>query len=275
MERPPCIPGPARRPRWRASLRLVVLLTVSGCTSDLPTSTSRAPLPPAQAEISLSTAGGNIQGGGQGQDLQSALEGRRVEIEAKAAQSTRAEPFDGTVILVARPSLPAGELLDALDVATAAGWTQPWLAVVGPNGDRRGIALRAAAADHSRVIAAVHAELSREVGGYANPRVYLDPSVGYRVRVHDRVFDSGSGLELRCPSSPCGEGWPDLELNRLIRRLKLDHPRDRAVLLLPDPTVSVQRIVNALDQTRDDSPTGAGARSLLPVALIGRPEAFP
>lgn len=94
------------------------------------------------------------------------------------------------------------------------------------------------------------------------------------MRVFDRAVDDGDGLWLRCAAEPCADTWPHVELNRLIRRVKLDHPRDRAVLVAVVPGVRVQDLVDVLDHARDDAPTALGARDLLPVALLAR-EAAP
>ena len=64
-----------------------------------------------------------------------------------------------------------------------------------------------------------------------------------------------NGITLGCGKPSC-ETYPFTELNRLARRLKLDHPADRAVLIKTADNVAVQHFVSTLDALRDDSLSG-------------------
>ena len=76
----------------------------------------------------------------------------------------------------------------------------------------------------------------------------------------DTVYDTGSnasGLVIGCDSSGCdGSNYPFIELSRMARRLKLDHPGDRSVVIQTTSDVQVQHFVSALDALRDDGLTG-------------------
>jgi len=262
-------------------LRVLLLAIATGCSAPLPTSTATRELPAAQATLAL--GGGRLSVDTQivatGEVLQglpqviATLSERRSALESASARDPSAAPFRGVLLIEADGRADAADLIAALERIGAAGWRQPWLVVVGPDQQRRGIKLDLAAVDAGRVAAATASAPERATGGYVNPRLHLDPTRGVRVRAFDRTVDPGGGLWLPCAATPCGDRWPHVELNRLARRLKLDHRRDRAVLVSAARGVRVQDLVDTLDSTRDDAPTAAGAREIFPTVVISSQEA--
>lgn len=258
---------------------LVAAALLTGCPAPdapVPHSTSTRSIPPAQATLSLTADGVALDGGWRATgpadqavpQITRELVARREAMEATSRRDPAAPTFRGVLQLDLPRDATFDDLRSTLDAAATAGWSRPWLVVSGPDASRRGIALHIAELDAERVDRATEDEPDADAGGYVNPRLHLDPARGYLLRAHDRVVDAGGGLVLPCSATPCADTWPHLELNRLSRRIKLDHARDRAVLLTAEPSVGLQHVVDALDHTRDDTPTARGARELFPVAIV-------
>lgn len=258
---------------------LVAAALLTGCPAPdapLPRSTSTRPIPPAQATLSLTADSVALDGGWRASgpadqtwpQAAEELRARRAAIESASRRDPAAPTFRGVLQLELPRDTTFEDLRSMLDAAATAGWSRPWLVVAGPDATRRGIALHIAELDAERVEQATKDKPDTDAGGYVNPRLQLDPARGYLLRAHDRVVDAGDGLVLPCSATPCADTWPHLELNRLARRIKLDHARDRAILLTAEPSVGLQHVVDALDHTRDDTPTARGARELFPVAIV-------
>lgn len=252
---------------------VLVLVACGGSDDRLPTSTSRAEIPPPDATVVATLADVAVDGvvvarvdgvglGGGAGALVDALKAAR-------AAADPAVPFRGAVSLELDRALPAGVLRQLVASAAEAGFGKPWIVVLDPAGARYGVRLgipTAAQADAASAGAA-----TTETGGYANPTITLDPARGYRVDVFDRVVAGPDGLWLPCDPAPCGDvGWPSVELARLARRIKLDHARDRGVIVAPLDAVPVQAVVTAFDATRDDAVAGRGAVEVFPDALLGQ-----
>lgn len=263
----------ARRLRLAARIGMVGALALTACApADVPVSTSREPAPEADAALvvhdgAITVDGQPIAAPALAQSLKNLASER-----ARQAAST-GQPFRGRLSLQLQPSTPAGELLDILDAAGEAGFAKPWMLVRSPAGQSYGIGVTLPSASTRAALASEAAapdRAARVQAGFANPVIRLDPERGIVVSARDEVLDPGGhGVVLGCPSTPC-TAWRMGELNRLIRRLKLDHPRDRAVMLVPEATLPVQTVVDALDAARDDAVTARGTRSLLPQAILAR-----
>jgi hypothetical protein len=242
----------------------------------LPQSTASLPVPEVEATVTVDPSGTRVNGelvgaGGAKTEVGRALAAIADAVRARASTGAASRGFRGAVALEVAASLPSVRVGEAVEAAALGGFGQPWLVVVGAAGDRRAIRLalpEVALTEASRE----QAEGEAVAGSWANPRITFDPAVGVTVRVHDRVVDTGDGLVLACASTPCGAaatgGWPWVELNRLARRVKLDHPRDRAVMIAPDAAIDVQTFVSALDATRDDAVVARGDRELFPVVQL-------
>jgi len=257
---------------------LVLLAACAPGAPTLPTSTATRPLPTAEASLTITPSAIRLDAATVGSGpldralpaITAALHERRTSLQGSSARDPAAPAFRGTLLVEIDASADAADLVTTLERVTAAGWPHPWIVVRGPDGQKRGVPIGLAALDGGRVTAATVSAPDREAGGYANPRLHLDAARGIRVRAFDRVVDDGDGLWLPCAATPCRDRWPHVELNRVSRRLKLDHPRDRAVLVTVGPGVRVQDLVDTLDHARDDAPTAAGSRTLFPVAVLGR-----
>ena len=170
------------------------------------------------------------------------------------------------ILVEIEPDLSAALLSSVLHSAAEAGYSSPWLVVDGPIG-RAGISVRVPSPK------VVNAALSpdsapktdpAQITGYANPIVTIRADRSITLEARDKVY--GTTLDLLC-SAPC-TSEPSEQLNRIARRLKLDHPRDRAVLVQAEDTATVQSVVEVLDATRSDAVTSQGARSLFPIAIV-------
>lgn len=242
-----------------------------GCSPGrLPVSTSTAPVPDAEAVLVVDGSEvvldgehlGAVADLGEMTLLREALDARGEAIRTTAARDPAAPAFRGALALEVDRDHEAGLLLRLVDGATQAGFRRPWLVVQDDGGARHGISLAVPAV----ALAAVAGAGEAADGSWANPKVSVLPEKGFVLHVRDRVFDQ---LTVPCAASPC-EDWPVVELNRLARRLKLDHPRDRAVVVVADPAASVQAVVHALDATRHDGFAGRGNQELFPDALLAR-----
>jgi hypothetical protein len=203
-----------------------------------------------------------------------ALQDRVGTVRAAAAQDAKAPDFRGVLALEVDRDLPSKVLLQLVYTGAQAGFAKQWLVVADRAGKRRGISLALPELSAATVAAPAKKDKAEKAGTWANPRLDLDPARGFVLHVHDEVVDPGPGLVLGCTPSPC-TAWPFVELNRLARRVKLDHPRDRTVQLLPDGSVPVQVLVGALDATRDDRIVGSGAREIFPVVQLALAEETP
>ena len=68
---------------------------------------------------------------------------------------------------------------------------------------------------------------------------------------------------------PCtAETFPFLEATRLARRLKLDHPGDRAFVIQSTPDIQVQSFVSGLDAMRDDANSGRRRMEMFPEPIF-------
>ncbi|MBW1880225.1 MAG: hypothetical protein JRJ84_17835 [Deltaproteobacteria bacterium] len=203
-----------------------------------------------------------------------ALRDRVGAVRAAAAQDPQAPDFRGVLTLEVDRDLPSRVLLQLVYTGAQAGFAKQWLVVADRAGQRRGISL--ALPEVSAVTAAAPAkeEKKEKAGTWANPRLDLDPARGFVLHLQDDVVDPGPGLVLGCTPSPC-TAWPFVELNRLARRTKLDHPRDRTIQLIPEGSVPLQVLVGTLDATRDDRIVGHGARELFPVVQLALAEETP
>lgn len=266
-------------PRSQAFFAGSLALLLVGCGGTVAASTSRADIPSPLA-LTVRVEPGRIlvddevvstlaspDDGADGQ-LVAVLKGRMDTLRAAAAKTGEAPPRRFGVS--ASPDASALTVASVLEAARPLGLDKPWLLVRGPEGDS-GIAV-AAPTPTAKVAtsspSAAKPRSTEDITGYANPVVTLDPERGYVVSVRDEVFDPGrAGLELPCPTRGCA-AWPTAELNRLARRVRIDHPTDRAVAIVPTPGITVQDVVHALDATRDDAPTARGERELLPEAIL-------
>lgn len=240
----------------------------------LPRSTSVAEVPEPEATLSADSEAVRVDGVRVAplpaadalivQPAFEALQDRVGSLRAAAAQSRDAPEFRGLLSLEVDRDLPSRVLLQLVYTGAQAGFGKQWLVVTDQVGERRGISL--ALPEISAATAAAPAA-TVEAGSWANPRLDLDPARGFVLHVHDDVVDPGPGLLLGCSPTPC-TAWPFVELNRLARRVKLDHPRDRTVQLSPEPSVPVQVLVGALDATRDDRIVGRGTREIFPVVQL-------
>lgn len=248
----------------RTVLTLGVAL-LAGCT-DLPTSTSTRELP--ELEILVEVQGESVQVDGeavevthdQGQviaPVREALVRRAVELGLRGSG-------EAGLALEVHPEVRCGLLVDLVYTAAQAGFGEQWLVVEGAGGQVRGIPLSRASISAEAAAAPAAAPTA---GSWANPRLALDPSRGFVLHAVDRVVDSGSGLVVPCAHSPC-QDWPLAELARLGRRVKLDHPRDRAIMVAPDPDLPVQTLVHALDAVRDDALVGQSGREAFSVVHL-------
>lgn len=196
---------------------------------------------------------------------------RRLLDDARAARADSGD-FVGRVALEVDRDVPGTVLVQVTATAAAADFTKPWV-VVRAQAQRRGIAVSLPTPETDE---AVRSEPAKEADspavrvGYANPEITLDVERGFVVVARDKVVDpTGEGLVLACEPSPCLTGWPTVELNRLARRLKLDHPRDRAVVVTPTGSADVQALVGTFDATRHDATAGRGNRELFPEVILG------
>lgn len=262
---------------------IALALTGSACTAtELPLSTSRDPVPTPEARLTVDGASVLLDGvavadlGGDTLPTPDALTAAGSELQSRASElsaraASRGEPFRGRLALSLPPEAPSGTLLRLLDQAASAGFSKPWLQVEDRRGRTWGIALTLPTRTTSRALRSEQAApdpAAAVQAGFANPIVRLHPTEGIRLSARDEVIDPGGhGVVIPCPTTPC-TAWPTAELNRLVRRLKLDHPRDRAVLVVPADPVPVQILVDTLDATRDDAVTARGSRALLPEAVI-------
>ncbi len=272
-------------PRWTIAWWVAGL---AGCAAGvglpddrLPTGTSTATIPGAEATLSADANSVRLDGvrlaavsavlAGDASalgPLTAALADRAESVQLAASADPSAPAFRGALSLALDRDLPAALLLTLVDAGGQAGFGVPWLVVVGPEG-RAGIRLTLPSVAAAGVLAAAP-EATRHEAGYANPRVTVLPDRGFVFRARDRVVDPSDGLVLVCPRTPCGDRWPLVELSRLARRVKLDHPRDRAIVVAPARDATIQDVVGALDATRNDALAGRGARELFPDALLGR-----
>jgi len=259
---------------------VLAVLGLAACTSTaLPASTSTASLQ-ADAGVTLHLSATQVSVDGTAvasldattpdrlDDLTEVLGQHLVRRRLEHAQQGDGPPRRITVH--ATPDADAQILATAVVVAGAAGLDKPWLAVRGPSG-LAGIPLTVPRARTRTALASKDAPEPEPDGpstGYANPVVRLDPTRGYRIEVRDDVYDpGGAGLTLPCAQEGC-TSWPTVELNRLSRRLRLDHPTDRAVVVIPGRGTVAQEVVHTLDATRDDALTARGDRVLLSQALL-------
>ena len=266
---------------------LLALAACGGGSPDrLPASTSRAAIPPPEAVVVADLSDVRVDGtivatiGGDGlvglkgdvvPALVDALKVRASAARAAAAADAKATAFRGAVSLELDRGLPAGVLRQIVASAAEAGFGKPWIVVQDPTGARYGVRLGIPTAAQAAAAAPGAAPATTD-SGYANPTITLDASRGYRVDVFDRVVAGPDGAWLGCDPSPCNvDGWPTVELARLARRIKHDHPRDRGVVVAPRDDVPLQSVVTAFDATRDDALAGRGATELFPDALLGRP----
>ena len=266
---------------------VATMLGLAGCatgglpTDRLPVSTSGAEIPGSEAVVVATAGEVTLDGkriasvkavlGGSNPVVQPLYDGlirKAGQIAARAASDPGAPAFRGALGLQVDKDLPAELLIRIVDTAGQASFGLPWVVVTDGDRGRYGIKLTLPSVAAAGVKSA---EASGEVvhGGYANPRVEVLPDRGYVVHARDRVVDPGQGLVLPCTPAPCTSGWPVLDLTRLARRIKLDHPRDRAVVVAPAPQATVQTTVTALDATRTDALAGRGTHELFPDALLG------
>lgn len=265
---------------------VALLAVLGGCgggdlsADRLPTSTSVLDVPDREA---LLVADGDavyldgdklvghakaMSGGMLVSDVYLALQERADSIRLVAAQDPEAPVFEGRIGLEIDRDLPADLLLRLVYSAAQAEFDKPWLVVADSGRNRHGIKMVLPAVAATGV-ATARASGAPVAGEYANPTVEVDPARGFVVHAHDRTVDPGAGLVLACPAMPCTDGgWPVIELNRLARRIKLDHARDRAVVVVPGDGATVQAVVGALDATRHDALAGRGARELFPDAIL-------
>jgi hypothetical protein len=259
---------------WCLTISLALSSAGCGSTSELPdarlpVSTSSQPVPLESVHIMVSATALFVDG-----DRVVRLDGSSVP--ERAMQGKLITPLHGAlvssdhatsdrVVVELDKDHDATLLTQILFTAGEAQLSAPWLVVRGPDG-RASVAITLPDRRTAAATASTPSRSSSERAGYANPVVTIDPNRGYLMEVRDKVY--GDEIELRCTSSPC-TSWPTTELNRLSRRLKLDHPRDRAVLLAPTANTDVQAIVSAMDATRNDAVTARGARELFPTALVG------
>lgn len=256
----------------------------------LPSSTSTTPLDPPEVVVSVSPRAISVDGitvvrlqpasegvalspadvrEGYVPDLLEALEDRATDLRAAASQQRDAR-FEGRVHLRLDRALPNAVTLAVVDSVGRAGFARPWLVVRDRDGDELGIPVTLPVKGSRAASPAVDAPAAPTDRGFANPTVWLDPEQGFVVRAHDDVIGRHDGIVLPCESDPCEGAWPVVELNRLARRIKLDHPRDRAIRITPGPTSTVQGLVSGLDATRDDALAGRGTRELFPEAILAR-----
>ncbi|MFK7930695.1 MAG: hypothetical protein AB8H79_21095 [Myxococcota bacterium] len=175
-----------------------------------------------------------------------------------------AAPPGSRVALKLDRDLPASVSLPILHAVLRSGVGSPWLYVLGPTGHPAGIGLNlpvrgSNAADPNADVAA-----DPSSAGWANPTLTLDSEGEITIAAFDRVYD---GVVVPCPDD-CPRGAPATDLNRVLRRLKLDHPRDRAIRVKPEPDSTVQAMVTTLDASRDDTFTALGSRQLFPTAVV-------
>lgn len=276
----------------RAALIGIGAMGVVGCTTDLPVSTSRQPIPDPEVRVEVTdsaitldgrtvtevVAGGRtlprgaVTGEGVISPLEEALVKVAGELQGRAASSGR--PFRGRIEVSVGAERPAELLQQVVLTAGRAGFDKPWLRVSDGRAGAWGIGLTLPSGRTRQALASGAAApdpSARTAAGFANPVVHMEPDRGFVVQARDEVVDPGGhGVVVPCTPTPCAT-WPTAELNRLARRMKLDHPRDRAVLLDPGPGVIVQDLVRTLDATRDDGPTARGERELFPEALLAAP----
>jgi hypothetical protein len=131
-----------------------------------------------------------------------------------------------------------------------------WLAVTGPTGDTQGLklALDPPTADSQETLERAKKEVA--ASHYANPSVLVHS----RDRIEMSAFDEVYCMPLRDGSLPLtfdrSDGDPFVALTRMARRLKLDHPGDRAVVVQTSQEILLQTFVTTLDALRDDTLTG-------------------
>jgi hypothetical protein len=253
-----------------------MLLALAACSQGfpLPVSTSTAEIPPPDVTLQVERSGVRVDGVRVGAlDDQAAviqaLQDRADALKSAGTLDPGAPAFRGAASIEVDRNLPAVALRNAISAASTAGFSKPWVVVSTRAAGRAGI--RLAPPTPAQVAAAApSAEPAPTAGsGWANPTVTVHPDRGYVITAHDLVFADVGGLTLPCVAQPCGPGrYPAVELNRLMRRLKLDHPRDRAVIVTAGGTV--QDLVNTFDATRDDGVAGRGTTELFPEILLAQ-----
>lgn len=250
----------------------LLVLLVGGCTQGptLPRSTSTRPAPVADVAVVVDHSRivvdgrtvARIERGPDGVDrvaddglVEGSVPGLRSALKGAYSPGAR-------VGLTLDRDVPAAVALPVMHAVMQSGFGSPWIHVQGPGGVPAGIGLTlpirgSAAANPQTKVAA-------ETGAWANPTLVLDADRGVRIQAFDHVYD---GLLIPCDPD-CSTGFPAIELNRVTRRLKLDHPRDRAIRVKPSPEATVQAMVTAMDASRDDTLTARGSRELFPTAVI-------
>jgi len=251
-------------------LSTTVLLAYSvGCVSNLPTSTSASDVPAIDAQLRHSNGTYYLDDQALTKPVVTALAMRVQILQQLEASDPDAHPFDGVLTVQVPPDETLGVLRPALVSATQAGFHTAWLVVSGTQGERKGVKISLRRPQANTQVAAKAHDDTAPTSHYANPTVGISPSLGFNVSVFDTVYDTGEGLSLACPLTPCTEaGWPTLELTRLARRLKLDHPGDRSVLFRTDDALTVQAFVSTLDAMRDDTNSGVRRVELFSEAIL-------
>lgn len=247
----------------------VLALAATGCGSGLAVSTSRQPVPEPEVTVEVRAASVLVDGV-EVSDVPSALQ--QAAADARASAVASGATFQGRVAVSAQGDLRADRLVQVLSVASGAGLQAPWLVVQDPGGTRWGIPVRLPAGRAATALSSGAAPTesgSRKAAGFANPVLRVLADGGYTLSVRDEVVDPGrAGVALPCEDPRCSPP-PAHELNRLVRRIKLDHPKDRAIMVVPDRSVKLQDLVTAMDASRDDALTAQGSRTLLPEVLLG------
>lgn len=220
-----------------------------GCTQGTPKSTSMTPVPKADAQLTYQKGTYQLNSRPVHRSLVPSMTQWMEENEA---------PFGGVLTVRVAATESMGVLKPAIYSAAQAGFHTAWLLVAGPGGESRGIRFSLRVPKAATQTAKQAPADFQPKSHWANPTITIDPNKGLRFAAFDDVYGSKSGILIPCGASGCANSnYPYLELTRLARRLKLDHPGDRAVLVKTTDEVLVQDFVSTLDALRDDGLTGS------------------
>ena len=233
---------------------LATISLVASCTSELPSSTSALPLPSFDTTLAHQE-GLFLLDNAPVQDVLSVAMEQWIKSHSAQFQGNLAIQLSGDDNIVL--------LREAVHNAKTAGFHTVWLAVQGRQGATRGIKLSLRPPKPATREEKKEAPKEQAKTHWANPKLIITPEYGFVLSAFDHVYASQSESPpfekvtvLGCEAYCFSENYPYVELSRMVRRLKLDHPGDRSVIVQTTENVTVQTFVSALDAVRDDSLTG-------------------
>ena len=239
---------------WGISLMLV------GCSSNLATSTSAQQIPTPDTELS----------GGVGAFLMDNHPVQGVLLDGLTQWvMEHSMDFQGVLAIRIPATARMADLRVAVASATKAGFHTAWLVVQSNGGQEKGVRLSLGAPKKATQRARKIPKEEEVAAHWANPTLVVSPSIGLILTAFDDVYGKETGLTLPCTKPQCAQdSYPMVELSRMARRLKLDHPGDRAVVVQTTADVTVQTFVSTLDALRDDSFTGRHRMDMFPSPIF-------